>query len=183
MYHLLMENDLHRRVYAGLIDEAFTALSGQRVELMDPVSSPFGVGFKFSRSLLLLPSYLFPLALRFVLYWKFSIMLNSLISKDSPYCDITFLCRSTAPFFNGEVVRIGFENEVATPINQELLEILSARTHEKRDKSNENASIIRSALPVIYSDSQVILGVSIIVLLVAVLVGFVGFVVNVMLYW
>jgi len=180
LYALLCDsNTIHRRVYAGLLDEALSALRWQKVELMDPVSSPFGLSFRLARSLLLLPGPVFPLCLWIVLCLRFP--LEQRIWKEAPYCDSTLVHRYMAPFLNGEVVRIGFEGEVLTPLNQEILESLSVVT---RQQTSRGAPIVSATpLPPIYSMSFFIAITSCIVALAAVLIRFIVFAVEVIFTW
>ena len=108
-----------------MIDEARSALRWQRVDLMDSVTSPFSLDFISSRNLLLLPDELFRLGLRVLL------SIREPITPAAEYCENHAIVRIMAPFLNGEVVRIGFEGDVPTPINQEILEILSRTSGTK----------------------------------------------------
>jgi hypothetical protein len=186
LYALLSEKDpIHRRVYAGLLDEALSALRWQKVELMDPVSSPFGLSFRAARSLLLLPQPVFEFCLWLVLRLRFPTEYT--VAKTSPYCDATMVHRYMAPFLNGEVVRIGFEGEVSTPLNQEILESLSvaARNNGNSNGTGQSAQplVKTTPLPELFTMTFFVTCISCLVLLFAVFARFIWFVIEVTFFW
>jgi len=188
LYALLCDkNTIHRRVYAGLLEEALQALRWQKVELMDPVSSPFGLSFRAARAFLLLPKPVFPIALRILLALRFP--LQARVKDDAPYCDTTSVHRYMAPFLNGEVVRIGFEGEVQTPLNQEVLEMLSTAAKQQANNGPGSSPSTRPRMiepvcvPKLYSMTFFTSVLSCLVLLLAIIVRFVLFVIDVTFFW
>jgi hypothetical protein len=180
LYALLADpNDTtHRRVFAALIDEALLALQWQRVELMDPATSPiFGLGFRKARAFLLLPNGLFQFILRSL---KFLTRTN-VVEDDSPFGDVSILHKYMAAFLNGEVVRIGFESDILTPVNQELMEALSSTSSLPSNRGKDR--LIKSPLPELIPWSHVMIVISIAVAGIAILIRFIIFVYEVMMYW
>ena len=161
LYEILRSDARARRVYAGLIDEARSALRWQRVDLMDAVTSPFALDFAASRALLLLPDPLFRLALWALLFFR------EPVPRGAEYCENSAYVRAMAPFLNGEVVRIGFESEVATPLNQEILEMLSRTAGVKPLAAPPFADVV---LPPPVPPSRALLFLSALAAAVAVLV-------------
>jgi len=148
LYEILSNDAMARRMYAGLIDEARAALRWQRVELMDSVTSPFSLDFVTARNFLLLPDVLFKLGLRILL------AIREPVRPNAVYCENHALVRIMAPFLNGEVVRIGFESEAPTPINQEILETLSRTSGNKALSSTPFTQLI---LPPLIPNSKILI--------------------------
>lgn len=186
LYSLLSDSDVtHRRVYAGLLDEALSALKWQKVELMDPASSPFGISFRAARALLLLPKAVFPICLRICIALRFPFQAR--VKNDSPYCDAVTVQRYMAPFINGEVVRIGFEAEVQTPLNQEIIELLSQVLKQQGQTGailpRHKLEIKQTQLPELYPMSAFISVLSSLVLVIGVFIKFAVFVIDVTFFW
>lgn len=173
LYALLASRAVHRQILAGLLAEATLALKGQSVELMDPVASPLGgLSFANSTRLLLLPDSVFPTALRAVLRTRF--FLEHRVRDSAAYCGNHQFHRQMAPFLNGEVVRVGFEADVSTPLNQEVIESLM---------QNRPVRVDDLALPALIPMPHVVAALSALVLLLAILTQVLRFVIDVTFFW
>lgn len=173
LYAMLCTHSESRLMLAGLLEEALLALRCQSVEFMDPVTSPFGLSFRASTYMLRLPQPLFSIVLRCVLRVRF--FLEHRVRDNAVYCENVAYHRQMAPFLNGEVVRIGFESDVSTPLNQE---VIAALTLQRVDEEET-----RFALPKPFTMQQIIAAMSASVAVAAVLIKFLAFVVDVTFYW
>ena len=100
-------------------------------------------------------------------------------------------------FTNGEVVRIGFESDTPTPLNQELVESLSSVFHVSSQKAAPGAGsaqkaeaaqsrsrlLVTSPLPHLLSYTDVAVASSMLIGAVAVAIPALAFMFRVVLFW